>query len=1007
MVSLQEVFDEEWKTSRERVAEGTGKVLVFYGNPSAASLDLESLRLAADGGWATLRPEDALQPYGPVLGWLKDWWQKQDYNDRVAFFKDQPKYPYVTQTLLKFLNARQSSRSEPFLSFSTELRTAQRHMVKLLAHLWTLQVRKGQPRTFFIESFHYAPPSLIRLVLEVRQLLGKDCPFFLVLLMERGRDHLLDPLWNQFFEMTEKDSVFLAGFTGGRSEEMTLEVSRHGEAIPLRLAQEAYTWLAFEESRGICRHIQESVGLTLSREDELELHLLLGKTLDCLQDHDNALMVFSQVTSLALQLGVPQSLGQAYLYQSLIYLKKENFIQCQYYLEKIRRLELPDQDTIHLLSEVVRLLLQMAWVNQVDLADMETVLRQLAQKGWKNLTMFLKAQTPYLVQVKKVQGTDAFLKEIRSGYSYCRSIEHLFRMSIFDHVQGMVSQENGQTSRSLRYYRNAIRLRIEFGDLHELTKIYNGTGFVCLQAGLFKRAVGYFTRALEILEQIQDYQEIILTMINLGTAYLLTLDLKNAQLALETVLRLINELNISHLPFHPLSEILGMACWAALWQGQALKAKSYYQLANLTDPQNEEPLLVVLRYCFEHPRSDWDLLAIEEGLKKVTNLDLRVWLQNLDSLVRPEAGTPARPRLPGYRFRTETVLNSARQSLSLARLHQKIHEIQFLNQLQNVIVNTANWQEMIKESMRLIKNSFLISRLYLVMLNELQQKELVFAYPEDNQEPINLWSFDFFSRQAVPSMLLPVERLPPGWQGGAVFSLIQNQQVYGWLICGLLSESARLHDEELKSLQIAVSQISMAVELKRLNERLIRSSTVDPLTGLLNRQEIYRQVSNELRRVKRYKQRNYGPFSLLFIDLDNFKYYNETFGSDLGDQLLKHFGDLLRKVLRDVDTVGRFGSDEFLILLPETNVAGAQVVARRILDELKNRDYFLKEINIYLRKRASIPQNKYLSCSIGITEYNNTTGLDLEELIAVTDNALHEAKHSVKNVMIILPDEHK
>lgn len=1004
---LQDVFDEAWKTGQEEIANSRGKLLVFFGNPKDSSLNLEELKSAAKGGWASLQSDDSYRPYGPVLSWLKQWWQQQTYNDRIEFFKNQPKYPYVTQTLLKFFNARQTSRTEPLLSFSTEIRTAQLHMVKLLARLWILQAQQGRPMVFFIDGFHHASPSLVRLVLEVKKNLGNNTPFLLVLLMERGREHLLHPLWNQFFEQTEQDSVFLTSVSGYRVEPAGPDHPEVPIRVDLRHGHEAYQWLAFEEARDICRRVQDASGFSLSKEDELELLLLLGKTLDYLQDSENALMVLSQVTNLALQLGIPQSLGQSYLYQAIINLKKENFIQCKHYLEKISRLDLADQDTVSLLADMVRILLQMAQSNHVDLGYMDKVLGLLGQKGWKNLIMFLKAQTPYLVGLLKERGTDVFLREVRSGYSYCRSIDHPFRMSILDHVQGMVSQEAGQTARALRHYRNAIRLRIEFGDLIELAKIYNGTGFVCLQAGLFKKAVVYFIEALEILEQIQDFQEIILTLINLVTAYLLSLDLNTAQLSLDTVLRLINELDITNLPFHPLSEVLGLGAWAALWQDQLVKARNYYQLASLSESQQSDPLMDLLSYCLERPRTEWDQSHIEKVLREVTKLDMRVWLENLGALLKPGQANLKRPRLPGYRFRSENVINSARQSLSMRRLHQKIHEIQFLNQLQNVIVNSNSWQEMIKESMRLIKNSFLISRLYLVMLNELQQKELVFSYPEDDQDPVNLWAFDFFPQQAISHMILPNHRLPQGWQGGAVFTLSQNQQVYGWLVCGLLSESARLYAEELKSLQIAVSQISMAVELKRVNDKLLRSSTIDTVTGLLNRQEIYRQVSNELRRVKRYKQRNYGPFSLLFLDLDNFKYYNETFGSDLGDQLLKLFGELLKKVLRDVDTVGRFGSDEFLVLLPETNVEGAKVVARRIIEELKNRDYFLKEINIYLRKRAAIPQNKYLSCSIGITEYNNTTGLDLEELIAVTDNALHEAKHSVKNLMIILPDEHK
>lgn len=1006
VVGIQTVFDEGWRQAWERAQGGRGGVLVFYGRPEGIGLDRESLRQAAGEGGAVLRPADALRPFQPVLGWVKAWWQRQDYGERQEFLRGLPRYPYVSPTFARFLQARMLGKAEPLLSFSTEIRTAQRHMERTIARLWLRMVRRT-PRLFYIEDFHHASPSLVRLVLELQSQITAGLPLLLVLFLEREAGTLADPLWSRFFERVGKDGVHLS-----HSSEAPLR----GDAPPpppspqppdLREVQEALQWLAYEEARDLCLRWLENAGVSASMEEELEAYLLLGKAYDCLQDHHSALMALSQVTNLALQTGDQTALAQAYLAQATVHLKQESFGQCQQQLEKIRRLNLPERDTIGLLAEVLDSFLVMAQYNRIEQGTLTAVMEALAQRGWKNLLMFLKAQTPYLLWIWREAGEREFQREWRSCFKFARSIEHTFRLSLLEHIRALIAQEKGETRAALARYRRAIALRTDFGDPLELTKIYNGAGYVCLQAGLLQRAARSFIHALELLERVEDFQEIILTLLNLGTTYLVALQVEPARRALESVMRLLNELGIRNLPFHPQSEVLCLTAWCSVWSGDPVKARNYRQMAVLAGGGQGDPLLVALDLCLDRPEPERPLAAVEAALRRVRNLPLGVWMRNLEALAQSGPPRVLGLRMPQYRFQVDAVLRMARQSLSLSRLHQRIHEIQFLNQLQNVIVTTTHWQDMVKESMRLIKNSFPISHMYLIMLNELRQKELVFAFPEEDSQVINVWSLETFLDDRPDLCLLPTDQLPAGWHRGAIFALSHQAQVYGWLVCGFSTRGLEPHAEDLKSIQIGVSQISLAVELKRVNEKLIRSSTIDPVTGLLNRQEIYRQVANELRRVRRYRQRNYGPFSLLFIDLDHFKFYNESFGSELGDHLLRCFADLLRRTLRDVDAAGRFGSDEFLVLLPETNLAGAQVAARRIVGELEHQQYFLKEINVFLRRRVVIPQNRFLTCSMGITEYNNTTGLDLEELLAVTDNALREARHSVKNVMIILPDGRK
>lgn len=114
-----------------------------------------------------------------------------------------------------------------------------------------------------------------------------------------------------------------------------------------------------------------------------------------------------------------------------------------------------------------------------------------------------------------------------------------------------------------------------------------------------------------------------------------------------------------------------------------------------------------------------------------------------------------------------------------------------------------------------------------------------------------------------------------------------------------------------------------------INEELAR---VDALTGAVNRRAFYDLAGREIARLERHKH----PFTVAYMDIDNFKVVNYRFGHKAGDQLLRSVADTVRKNLRKLDIISRFGGDEFTILLPETGAEAAQVVLSRMRNVLLN-----------------------------------------------------------------------
>jgi diguanylate cyclase (GGDEF)-like protein/PAS domain S-box-containing protein len=169
-------------------------------------------------------------------------------------------------------------------------------------------------------------------------------------------------------------------------------------------------------------------------------------------------------------------------------------------------------------------------------------------------------------------------------------------------------------------------------------------------------------------------------------------------------------------------------------------------------------------------------------------------------------------------------------------------------------------------------------------------------------------------------------------------------------------------------------------ERGRLIERLEHLSSTDSLTGLMNRRALTDRLRYEVERAKRYKS----ELSLILCDIDNFKAVNDTCGHDTGDRALQVISATLQTVLRETDIAGRYGGDEFMLILPATSAGGAENLADKLLSIVKNSDILLHE-----------GKQIQLSMSIGVTALT-TRDAEFELLIKRADDAMYAAKQCGK-----------
>jgi len=159
------------------------------------------------------------------------------------------------------------------------------------------------------------------------------------------------------------------------------------------------------------------------------------------------------------------------------------------------------------------------------------------------------------------------------------------------------------------------------------------------------------------------------------------------------------------------------------------------------------------------------------------------------------------------------------------------------------------------------------------------------------------------------------------------------------------------------------------------------------LTGLANRRHFDEELDRELSRGLRFGRTT----ALLFIDIDNFKNYNDQFGHLMGDEVLRHLGMVLKKYTRRIDTACRFGGEEFAIILPETSAAGALKIA----DRLRQRIAVEPIHSVYLNKT---PPLVTVSIGVAIAPEHATTPI---ALVRSADVALYAAKKRGKNQVVV------
>jgi diguanylate cyclase (GGDEF)-like protein len=316
------------------------------------------------------------------------------------------------------------------------------------------------------------------------------------------------------------------------------------------------------------------------------------------------------------------------------------------------------------------------------------------------------------------------------------------------------------------------------------------------------------------------------------------------------------------------------------------------------------------------------------------------------------------------------------------KVNREAKEMAILYEVSRSFISTLDFDKLLRNILQQLKNTFGFLNLAIMLVDEGTQE----IYPRSYiNYPDHIKNMRFkIGKEGITGHVAQTKEMyycpdvskDPYYRPGAdeAKSEICFPLIIGDRIIGVLDVESLEYDgfsgENIDMLTGLSAQIAIALENSRLFEEAKKLSLTDPLTTLPNRRSFEIFLNAEVRRASRYRR----TFSLLMIDFDNFKNYNDAYGHIAGDDILHTFSLLLKETIRDVDFLGRYGGDEFIAVLPETDRTFALEVAERMRKKILNQEL-----------------NPQITLSIGIASFPNDSD-NVEMLINLADRACYEAK---------------
>lgn len=643
--------------------------------------------------------------------------------------------------------------------------------------------------------------------------------------------------------------------------------------------------------------------------------------------------------------------------------------------------------------------------------------------------------------------------QIEKARVEAEALDDKFELSTVCHWMGILLTHEGKKEEAAEWYQKCFKLREEIGDLDSITKILNGVAYGNFLDSKYKLAYDQINGVVKNLVEIKDYPEVVITLNNLARICFYSKNFDAARVIFHSILNLFKIFDVSDLASNSfLPEYNDIAIFVALadfYKNETNRARmNLYNVMN-----NDKKIGVVEHYMIDFLNA---CLELECGNKddavKILNAciqdfqdkninqyhqivfimyefasmlkkygfakDSDYYFQKALKIAKEHEIThylmgKENPTLEDYEgvhiqldelnISLRELEEKASKEKLLNRIHKRLRDSQFLNKLVSTNVDILSDLTYTNNTVHSIFDYTMADAVFIGEREvESGQWNCITSLVRDGNYKFpadEVW-WKYSKEKGVLNTYEVDENTLAIYMNFAKFNFLAGIIIY-------IQKKNQPSVEEKSILHVAASNIQAQLIMLKQNEYLSQISVTDQLSTLNNRRSLEEHISLESELIRRYeKKRNlHMKEAISFIDLDNFKYYNDTFGHEAGDFLISSFARLLKRIYRKVDFVARFGGDEFVVMLPNTNCEEAKRAAERLKEGLEQECNFIPALGKMLGKNLEIPKDKYLNFSMGIcSNIDCVDSGDLEKVMAKADQALYYSKEHQKGSITIWDD---
>ena len=614
------------------------------------------------------------------------------------------------------------------------------------------------------------------------------------------------------------------------------------------------------------------------------------------------------------------------------------------------------------------------------------------------------------------------------------------------HGKGVIYVKLEQIDNAIKCFLESEEIRIGLDIPSELAKIKNGIGYLYCVKENFEKSHAYYLDAMRTVINLCDLAEISSSLFNLAWLYFQIGEFQGVLSVLKTLSEILKVKNTKYFPFRNLHDVFllqGLAYFSqgmyvhagqmienslnldipVSFQGSLLRPilralivkvyhekekterflaeadEAWHQTRGQLSPLHDILLMrchIYIYRCWNEPEKAYRELKTAVAFCKEHN-----YILALDALTLAWT-RQAIPQFSDINFAVPKVelteiLFIISQERNVKNLRQQVYGMRLCSLLQQMTTRSDDLAFISSETLRLLCMHYNVQA-GLVYVEREERKnssggnvEVIATYNQLKNFMIdypNLESFIRENRNKPELVYRKVKIKDQEFSSVLLLPLLDSKKLLGHIVLTTNIGDFDVDDNQLDTLRFVANLLASKVVNINQREQLIKLSTRDQLTGLRNRQYFQSRLS---------KVRHLSSCCLAFIDLDNFKYYNDTFGHDVGDQLLIWFSELLTSVENRKIKVCRWGGDEFLILFSDVPRTEVMQIMQSLRLRLEAKNGFVVELTKLLNRPIMLPRKFYLDFSAGVCVAENMEeSIDPAVLLKKADDSLYLVKRTGK-----------